>query len=415
MAKAFVLILAVLLVLSMACVQQNQPPQTGADNNSQGAINPATPANESNASFVHLNTVSALRVKNLARGVNVANWFWYPESGDNRHFGDYFTDAEFEWLQTRGFTFIRLPIDPKWLYVEGEPGTPNATTLAYINSAVERALDHNLSIVLELHENDWQKLETNSTYDDNMVALWGALARNWSKYDADRVFFEPINEPRYYVHPQDWFVLQKRLLAEIRANAPEHTIFATGPVMSSVEGLTLMRPVEDGNIIYTFHFYDPAAFTHQGATWLPGGFDQIRNLRYPYELQNAREVLANISDPVARAAVVQYAADEWNASVVKKKIGSAAAWAQKNNVTILAGEFGANEVFTPAVSRIAWMTDARQTFDENNVGWAVWSYEAGFGIGAHVWMDGKVSADEASMTALGLGNGCVDCSARKYN
>ncbi|HQT45343.1 MAG TPA: cellulase family glycosylhydrolase, partial [Candidatus Micrarchaeota archaeon] len=293
MAKAFILILAVLLALSMACVQQARPAQV-EQNNTGANIAPQnqTPAENASPQFVRLNTVPALRVKNLARGVNVANWFWYPASGDARRFGDYLSDTELEWLKARGFTFIRLPIDPKWLYLEGEAGMPNATNLAYINRAVERVLDHKLSIILELHENDWQRLEGDAAYDDGLVKLWSALAKNWSRYDADRVFFEPVNEPRYYIHPQDWAPLQQRFVDAIRSEAPNHTIFATGPIMSSIEGLMLTRPLADSNIIYTFHFYDPSAFTHQGAAWLPGGFDQIRNLRYPYEEQNGKEVLA---------------------------------------------------------------------------------------------------------------------------
>ncbi len=245
MTKVFILILAALLFLSAACIQQAPAPAEQNNTNSNVVSQNQTGSENVTSSFVHLNTVSAQRVKNLARGVNVANWFWYPASGDTRHFGDYLSDAEMEWLKARGFTFIRLPIDPKWLYVEGQSGVPNATNLAYINHAVERVLDHNLSIIVELHENDWQRLENDKAYDDGMVALWGALAKNWSRYDADRVFFEPINEPRYYIHPQDWFPLQQRFVDKIRAAAPNHTIFATGPIMSSIEGLTLMRFIGD--------------------------------------------------------------------------------------------------------------------------------------------------------------------------
>ena len=430
MAKISILILAALLFLSFACVQQ--PPAQTEQNSTNSSVEPqnqsivenaTNPSSIPDSSFVHLNTVPPQRVKNLARGVNVANWFWYPASGDDRHFDDYLSDTELEWIHARGFTFIRLPIDPKYLYVEGETGQPNAglgqpnaTNLVYINHAVERVLAHNLSIILELHENDWQRLEGDAAYDDGLVKMWGELASNWSRYDADKVFFEPVNEPRYYLHPQDWLVLQDRMLTAIRVNAPNNTLLAEGPYVSSIEGTMMMNPSADGNIIYTFHFYDPVAFTHQGASWLPGGFDQIRNLRYPFEEENEKEVLANVSEPLARAAVIQYAADKWNSSVMKERLGRIAAWAERENVTILAGEFGANDAVTPQDSRIAWLTDARQAFDEYHVGWSVWSYETGFGIGARLGADGNVTTDEASMTALGLGKGgCVNCTGSKYN
>ena len=406
MAGIRILALFLLLFASMACIEQktnetNQNATSDLSNSTQSYSNLSD--NATAAPYFHLNTVPPQRIKNLARGVNVANWFWYPAYSDSAHFEEYMTDTELEWLNARGFTFIRLPVDPKLLYLEGMPGTPNETTLAHINNATARVLAHNLSIVIELHENDWSRLENDAAYDDGLVKLWGAMAKNLSRFDSDKVFFEPVNEPRYYTNPLAWFSLQDRFLSAIRASAPNNTIFATGPIMSSVQGTMLNEPVDDGNIIYTFHFYDPAAFTHQGAGWLPGGFDQIKNLAYPYEEANCGEVAANTTPALAKAAVKQYCADEWNATVVRKKIGVIADWAKEKNVTLLAGEFGAYEVVTPPASRAAWLKDARMTFDENKIGWCVWSYDTGFGIGAKLGEDGEVHADEAAMDALGLG------------
>ena len=353
--------------------------------------------------YLHLNTVPPQRIANLARGVNVANWFWYPAISDDAHFEDYMSDTELEWIRARGFTFIRLPVDPKLLYMEGAPGTPNETTLAHLNNATRRVLAHNLSIIIELHENDWSRLENDAAYDDGLIKLWGMMAKNLSSFDADKVFFEPVNEPRYYTDPFAWFPLQDRFLASIRLSAPNSTILATGPIMSSAQGTMLNEPGADGNIIYTFHFYDPSTFTHQGAGWLPGGFDQIKNLQYPYEAANCKEVSSNTTPILAKAAVDQYCIDGWNETVMRQRIEPIADWAKERNVTILAGEFGAYEVVTPPASRAAWLSDARTIFDEDNIGWSVWSYDTGFGIGAKLGTDGKVTADEAAMDALGLG------------
>ena len=50
------------------------------------------------------------RFAKLARGINLAGWFWYaPETDagvENR-----FHDADFQLIHDLGFTFVRVPID----------------------------------------------------------------------------------------------------------------------------------------------------------------------------------------------------------------------------------------------------------------------------------------------------------------
>src|SRR6185295_721088 len=54
--------------------------------------------------------------------------------------------------------------------------------------------------------------------------------------------------------------------------APFLTLVATGACGSMIEGLERLSPQSfaDANVLYTFHFYEPYVFSHQGAPWMTG-------------------------------------------------------------------------------------------------------------------------------------------------
>jgi endoglucanase len=51
---------------------------------------------------------------------------------------------------------------------------------------------------------------------------------------------------------------------------------------NSYSELKNMPVYTDANLIYTFHFYDPFMFTHQGASWT-SGLQDVANVPFPYD------------------------------------------------------------------------------------------------------------------------------------
>ena len=98
------------------------------------------------------------------------------------------------------------------------------------------------------------------------------LAARLGTLDPARVAFEPLNEPPQSCGAADWTVMQSELLRTARLAAPDLTLVATGACGSMIAGLEALDParIGDPNIIYTFHFYEPYVFSHQGAPWMSG-------------------------------------------------------------------------------------------------------------------------------------------------
>src|SRR5688572_28103710 len=151
-----------------------------------------------------------------------------------------------------GVTTVRLAVDPRYLH------------LAHLDAALERFLVRGLAVVLDYHDES-REIESGSAAVETLERAWAALASHFACTPPDRVLLEIFNEPVFDRGPGAWFPIRRRLAAAIRRAAPLHTIVAGGTNWSSLDGLLNSDPLDDPNVVYTFHFYEPFEFTHQGA------------------------------------------------------------------------------------------------------------------------------------------------------
>ena len=120
-------------------------------------------------------------------------------------------------------------------------------------------------------------LEDDDALVDNFTAFWRTFAAHLAATtDPEWVFIEALNEPVFEADPARWAAIQRDLLAVIREQAPQHTLLATSTNWSNLDTFLEMELLDDPNVVYNFHFYNPFLFTHQGATWT---WDAVRNLQ----------------------------------------------------------------------------------------------------------------------------------------
>ena len=135
-----------------------------------------------------------------------------------------------------------------------------------LDVAVERFHRAGLLVVVDLHNED-RRDELDPQWQEAFVRFWGLLAGRLSRFDPELTVLEIVNEPVVDRREEEWNKLNARLAAAIRAGAPRHTIITSGPNWGGIDGLKKLKLLADRNVIYSFHCYDPFAFTHQGATW----------------------------------------------------------------------------------------------------------------------------------------------------
>ncbi len=357
----------------------------------------------------HAQAVSDDRLARLTRGINLPFWFWIGPD-DPAAIQTRFADDEFTRLREMGFTNVRVPIAMAPFYNPDIPAKPNAEMLALLDSQIDRLLAADLAVIIDLHTVNVDEgatvysgaLETDDAFVENFLAFWGGLAGHLKKYDPDQLLLEVFNEPVFYDNQSRWVEdILPRTLAVVRAAAPDHTLIASGTRWASIDGLLLVTPIDDPNIVYNFHFYEPFLFTHQGANWIDDPtIASLFAVPYPSDPETVITPLFDRFSPAAQDAVRRYGEERWNIEKLDARISQAVAWAEEHGVHLICTEFGSYAPLAPKNSRVQWITDVRTTFEKYGIAWVMWEYDSDFGLVERV--AGELKYNEDVITALGL-------------
>jgi len=344
----------------------------------------------------------AARFGRLRRGINLSHWFSQAANYSKTHLETHTTAQDIALIKSMGFDHVRFPIEPAPLLSDTpDPAILNTTYLGYVDSAIDMILATGLAVIIDIHPSDEFKLRM--ARDERGIEafrkFWREFASHLAKRDPESVFLEVINEPMVE-DPYRWYGIQGKLIDDIRAGAPNHTIIAGGHRWSGLSEMLFLEPYADSNVIYNFHYYEPFAFTHQGATWAGSNLPFYKNVPYPSSPEAVKLLLDTIPDDPARYNLLRYGEDNWNAQRIDRELGAAATWAAKHHVYITCNEFGAFRKVVKAVDRAVWLQDMRLALEKHGIGWTMWDYAGGFA--AVNKTSGKAQEDPEVLKALGL-------------
>ncbi|MFL6429661.1 MAG: glycoside hydrolase family 5 protein [Acidobacteriaceae bacterium] len=344
---------------------------------------------------------AARRAQLLHRGVNASMWFAQAIDYSPARLRSYTTGDDIALMRAMGFDHVRLSIDGDELLRGASPSSRNGAFVGELDTAVNTMLKDGLRVIVDVHPSDEFKhqLRTDDAAVTRFCALWSALASHYAQTDPDRVLFEVLNEPEFD-NAQQWAAVQTRAIAAIRQAAPHHTIIATAQHYSGLTDLLTLEPVDDPNVIYTFHDYEPFAFTHQGATWTMTEVRPLRGVPYPSSPENIATAISQEPQLSSQHWVNSYGLDRWDAARIRSELSFAGRWAALHHVPVYCGEFGVYQAYADPAMRAAWLRDTRTALEEQGIGWAVWDYQGSFAVVMKT--NNKASPIPAIADALGL-------------
>jgi endoglucanase len=321
----------------------------------------------------------------LRRGVNLTNWLRYPPSYDRVALASYISEAAMAGLRRTGFDFIRLMVQPS--VVTGD-------RINLVTGAIARLHRHRLVVIVGPYFGA----------DPDAAALvdfWQRLAPVLRPLDPGATVAEVLNEPVFSGGAAEWWKLQTDIVAMIRTDLPGRRIVATGNDWGGIDGLLALHPVDDPNIIYSFHFYDPAELTSLAA-YRPG-LDRAALARQPFPMGASGCAAAEATPDAATRDLIRFVcATRWDEAAVDARIAAAASWGTRYRVPVLLGEFGATAALN-APARLAWLSAVRRACEARGIGWALWGYDDAMGFGVRPAGGGAPALDTAVLGALGLG------------
>ena len=239
------------------------------------------------AATATMTTTSASGEWRFRRGVNAWPWFaltrefpaprtdydWPPFQSQR----PVPTPDDLGRLRQTGLDFIRLPVDPG-PFLAADAAT-RAKLLDMVDAAVAASLDAGLGIIVNVQANGathyWNPDRMlSSTAAPEFAAyrgLVGELAGRLARFTPGMVALEPVNEPAQSCDSNVWSQVQASLLTAARASSRTLPLVVTGGCGSMVSGLAALDPAPLAAfepILFTFHFYEPYLFSHQGAPWM---------------------------------------------------------------------------------------------------------------------------------------------------
>lgn len=343
------------------------------------------------------------------------------------------TASDLRVLYASGLDFVRIPVDPG-PFLAGDRKQKGAL-LDSLMGAVDTALGVGLHVIVNVQANGathyWNPERMISSVDapafQQYRILVGEIAQRLDQFSLNGVVLEPVNEPPQACGSPVWLDIQDRLLGSARSANPSLPLVATGSCGSMVPGLTALDPARLQSyepLFFTFHFYEPYLFSHQGAPWMREPvYRSLNNVPWPASAGSLEATLAAVRDRMARDRETPEAArraayaetervlkDYFNANVdrpfIDHYLGMCRDWADSHGITpdrIIMGEFGAlrsddRYVAAPPGDRARYVRDVRLSAEKFGFPWAFWNLFDGMGM-----MDDTTRAlDPAIIDALGL-------------
>ena len=327
--------------------------------------------------------VNDFRIK---RGTNLSHWLSQSEErGEARQ--QHIQEDDFERLEQLGFDFVRIPIDEVQFWDEEGNKLPEAWDL--LTMALDMSVKHHLRAIVDLHiirshyfnavneeGKDANTLFTSEESQQQLINMWYQLSDVLKGYSNDSVAYEFMNEPVADDHEQ-WNQLVAKVHKALREREPQRTLVIGSNLWQSSETIKYLKvPEGDKNIILSFHYYNPSILTHYGAWWTPIG-KYTGKVNYPGILVSKEDYEA--APDSLKPQLEPYTKEEWNIDRIRSDFKDAIAAAKKYDLQLFCGEWG---VYEPVDRDLAykWTKDMLAVFDEFDIAWTTWCYDADFGF-----------------------------------
>lgn len=331
-------------------------------------------------------TVAQQRATRLGLGMNLSYLEGYWNGTKAKHFSDFVKPGEVPVRKQRmadiaraGFKTVRIPICfGAWASIDKPYRWETPEFLAVPDSLVRWALANNLTAIIDLHHVEFDGSIKGADSTARVVWLWQQIAERYKNTDPERVIFELRNEP-HDMTAAAWRTQATQLIQTVRTIAPNHTLIVGFHDWNGRDAMTKSEPFADPNIIYTFHFYDPFVFTHQGASWAGAGLPDLKNVPFPAGATTKINVPASAKGTWVEGAIANYA-NEASYDVIYRRIEAAKDWSVAKNVPIFLGEFGSFNLNADADSRCRHAEAIYVALGKFQIPSAWWEWDGGFGM-----------------------------------
>jgi endoglucanase len=323
------------------------------------------------------------RARRLGLGMNLSyldNWW---SGTKDRAYSDFVKPAEaakrekmFADIAKAGFKTVRVPINfGAWASHKAPYRWERPDDLKVADQFIGWALSNGLNVIVDLHHVEFDGSIPGADATERIAWIWKEVAGRYRHHDPERVLFELRNEP-HDIKAEDWRRQAEVLIKTVRSVAPQHTLVVGFHDWNSRQAMIDSKPFADANIIYTFHYYEPFIFTHQGATWSAKGLPELKGVPFPAGSSEIR-VPETAKGTWVETRIRSYAEDA-KPDRIFEELKAAKEWSVRNKVPIFLGEFGSFGKYPTLEDRCRHAAAVYSALGKLEIPNAWWEWDGGF-------------------------------------
>lgn len=244
-----------------------------------------------------------------------------------------------------------------------------------VDSIIMLSAQLQLSLIIVYHHGKLTN-ENHLAETKRITLLWQQILRRYKNRFLKSVFFELYNEP--VIEHVLWKKVVTTIAAELRRTDANRYFIIGGSSYNSIDALDQLGIIPDKFSIYTFHFYEPFFFTHQGASWQK---DEVRlkNIPYPYSKERPIPIVFQQKDAWMQATLWKYV-HENSRQFLEGRLQKVAAYIKRYpGIRVICTETGAIKN-ADEKSRNQYYLDVISIMRKNRIGWLLWDYDTDFSV-----------------------------------
>jgi endoglucanase len=335
---------------------------------------------------------------------------------------------ELNTLHREGFDFVRFAVDPG-PFLQWQGSRRNYLDQMLI-ARVQQIQASGLSVIVDFHPSDMNPdylaakiaAGADSPLFTEYVLLLTRTAAALAALKSPGVALEIMNEPP--PRTITWRPMLSAAYAAVRQSASQLWLVVDGGDGGDLSGTTKLDGFgNDPNILFSFHYYRPWQFTHQGMAGMAAQY--LTDVPYPASARPIEESIeataATIADTrlpasekqqaesFARNRLESYRTSSFDRATIKQDFDKMSRWALEHSVPtqrVVLGEFGAMNseqrgLMARPAERVHWFSDVREEAEAHGFAWSAWVYSGS--VGFSLVKDSKSPELDPEITrALGL-------------
>ncbi|MGC8865541.1 MAG: cellulase family glycosylhydrolase [Bacteroidales bacterium] len=310
----------------------------------------------------------------MSRGVNLTGWFDQATHIRSLPFGKY-SFKDLEDIKSLGCDVVRLPVNLHY-FTSGAPDYRVDTLLFnYLSQVIQWTHELGLTLIIDNHT----LAPANSpSVRDPLLKIWPQMA-TYFKNAPESVVFEILNEPHDFPASQ-WHQIQMEIVDTLRKIDTTHWLVVTGADWGGVYGLLNLPPLPYSRLLYSFHFYEPFIFTHQGASWTSPSLAPLALVPWPYDASRMPACPQELKGTWVEYEITTGYKTSGTLAYLQNTLQQVKDFATNHQVPVFCGEMGVYMNQSPELDRVNWYRETSQYLQSLQIPFTMWDYQGGFGL-----------------------------------